>query len=72
MGEDRLAAATAGDDYELLFAAAADQAQAILALAEEIGLPFSRIGTFAAGSGLSLTERGAPVSRPARLGFEHG
>ena len=71
-GEDRLAAATAGDDYELLFAAAPDQAPAILALGEEIGLPFSRIGGFAAGTGLSLTKDGAPVPLPARLGFEHG
>ena len=71
-GESRLEAATAGDDYELLFAAAPDRAGRILALAEEIGLPFSRIGSFAAGAGLGLTERGAPVELPDRLGFEHG
>ena len=67
-----LAAATAGDDYELLFTAAADKAAAILALAEEIGLPLSRIGRCTAGAGLSLSDRGAPVPLPARLGFEHG
>jgi len=67
-----LAAATAGDDYELLFTAAADKAAAILALAEEIGLPLSRIGRCTAGAGLGLTDRGAPVPLPARLGFEHG
>ncbi len=72
LGEARLDAAGAGDDYELLFAADGGQAGVILALAEEIGLPFSRIGRFAAGSGLVLTERGAPVAPPARLGFEHG
>jgi thiamine-monophosphate kinase len=72
LGEARLAAATAGDDYELLFAAPPDAAPAILALAEEIGLPFSRIGGFAAGAGLSLTEDGTPVTLPDRLGFEHG
>jgi len=71
-GEARLEAATAGDDYELLFAADPGQAAAILALAEEIGLPLSPIGSFAAGAGLSLTEDGAPVPLPARLGFEHG
>ncbi len=71
-GEARLEAATAGDDYELLFAAGPDASVAILALAEEIGLPFSRIGRFEAGAGLSLTDRGAPVPPPARLGFEHG
>ncbi len=71
-GEARLEAATAGDDYELLFAASPDRAAALLALAEEIGLPFTRIGAFAAGAGLGLTEHGAPVPLPARLGFEHG
>ena len=42
LGDDRAArlrAATAGDDYELLFAAPADAAPTILALAEELGLP---------------------------------
>ena len=71
-GEARLEAATAGDDYELLFAARPDAAPNVLALAEEIGLPFSRIGRFEAGAGLTLTERGAPVPLPETLGFEHG
>ena len=71
-GEARLEAATAGDDYELLFATRPDAAPAVLALTEEIGLPLSRIGRFADGAGLTLTERGAPVPVPARLGFEHG
>ncbi|HEV2815961.1 MAG TPA: thiamine-phosphate kinase [Allosphingosinicella sp.] len=67
-----LEAATAGDDYELLFATRSDRAAAILALGEEIGLPFSRIGRCAAGAGLSLSDAGEPVALPARLGFEHG
>jgi len=71
-GEARLDAAGAGDDYELLFATDGSRAGAILALAEEIGLPFSRIGRFAAGEGLVLSDRGAPIPLPARLGFEHG
>jgi thiamine-monophosphate kinase len=71
-GETQLEAVTAGDDYELLFAAAPDQGPAILALSEEIGLPLTRIGGFAAGTGIALTEDGAPVPLPARLGFEHG
>jgi len=73
-GEDRaarLAAATAGDDYELLFAAASDDAPAILALADELGLPLSRIGGFEAGAGLVLTHESEPVTLPERLGFEH-
>jgi thiamine-monophosphate kinase len=71
-GEQRLDAASAGDDYELLFAADPARAPSILALAEELGLPLSRIGLFDAGGGLSLTEHGVPVDPPARLGFEHG
>ena len=67
----RLEAATAGDDYELLFAAPAAAARAILSLADEIGLPLSRIGSFAAGSGLMLTDSGEAVALPERLGFEH-
>jgi thiamine-monophosphate kinase len=69
--ETRLAAAAAGDDYELLFAANPARAPAILALAEEIGLPLSRVGRFAAGSGLALTDAGEPVDLPDSLGFEH-
>jgi thiamine-monophosphate kinase len=68
----RLDAATAGDDYELLFAARPAEAARILALAEEIGLPLSRIGEAAAGAGLRLHHRGGPVPLPARLGWEHG
>jgi len=72
LGEARLEAATAGDDYELLFATKAAAAPEILALADEIGLPLSRIGRFEAGAGLALTDRGEPVPLPATLGFEHG
>lgn len=72
LGEARLEAVTAGDDYELLFATKAAVASEILALADEIGLPLSRIGRFEAGAGLALTDRGEPVPLPARLGFEHG
>lgn len=68
----RIAAACAGDDYELLFAAGPDSSAALLALAEEIGLPLSRIGTIAAGAGLALTDQGEAVALPERLGFEHG
>lgn len=65
VGEDRaarLAAATAGDDYALLFAAAADFVPPLAA---------TRIGTLAAGSGLTLHDAGAPLALPGRLGFLH-
>ena len=74
-GEDRAArldAATAGDDYELLFTAPPAAAHGLLGLAEEIGLPLSRIGAFGPGRGLVLTDEGEIVPLPDRLGFEHG
>jgi thiamine-monophosphate kinase len=60
--ETRLAAAIAGDDYELLFA---------LPDGETPPVPATRVGAFAPGSGLSLTDRGGPVPLPASLGYEH-
>ncbi|WP_375395873.1 thiamine-phosphate kinase [uncultured Sphingomonas sp.] len=65
VGDDRaarLAAATAGDDYALLFAAAPGTVPPLAA---------ARIGTFAVGAGLSIEAAGEPVSLPDRLGFEH-
>ena len=69
--EARLFAATAGDDYELLFATSGDAGSDILRLAERIGLPLSRIGRCVEGAGLVLRDRGEPVPLPTRLGYEH-
>ncbi|MDB5698526.1 MAG: thiamine-monophosphate kinase [Alphaproteobacteria bacterium] len=74
-GEDlaaRLAAATAGDDYELLFAAPPALAEMLDDLATALGLPLTRVGRFAAGSGLTLSDGPEIVPLPIRLGFEHG
>jgi thiamine-monophosphate kinase len=68
----RLAAATAGDDYELLFAAPPAQAEALFALSAELGLPFTRIGSFAKGAGIALLHGGISIPLPERLGWEHG
>lgn len=59
----RFAAATAGDDYELLFAAAPGLALPCAA---------TRIGHFAAGTGLTLVDAGVAVALPAVLGYHHG
>lgn len=69
--EARLDAATAGDDYELLFAAPAARTGAILRLQEEIGLPLCPVGELAEGAGLSLADAGESVPLPTRLGWEH-
>jgi thiamine-monophosphate kinase len=70
--EARLEAATAGDDYELLFAAPPSRSAEILALADRLGLPLSRIGSAEAGEGLSLFDAGEALPLPSRLGWEHG
>jgi thiamine-monophosphate kinase len=57
---DRLAAATAGDDYQLLFAAPQD-----------FVTDATLVGTFSAGSGLDLHDSGTPVPLPPSLGYEH-
>ncbi|WEK44420.1 MAG: thiamine-phosphate kinase [Candidatus Sphingomonas colombiensis] len=61
-GWDVLAAATAGDDYQLLFAAAPGSA---------IPAPATRVGCFAEGTGLTLVDGDRAVPLPPRLGFEH-
>ena len=67
----RLFAATAGDDYELLFAAAPERAVDLLALADELGLALSRIGALGPGSGLRLHDGTEELELPDRLGWEH-
>ena len=65
-GEDRaarLAAAIAGDDYQLLFTGPADTRWPV---------PVTRVGICAEGRGLTLTDAGAPVPLPAQLGWLHG
>jgi thiamine-monophosphate kinase len=57
-----LAAATAGDDYELLFA---------LASGDEPPVGAFSVGHFDSGSGIALTWQGASIPLPASLGFQH-
>jgi thiamine-monophosphate kinase len=64
-----LAAATAGDDYELLFSAS--DTDAIGGIARGLSVPLTAIGRFAAGAGLKLRHRGAPVRHDGPLGWEH-
>ena len=66
----RLAAATAGDDYELLFAAPPETP--IATLSQSVGLRMTAIGRFADGAGLSIVDRDGAVPSPGRLGYEHG
>jgi thiamine-monophosphate kinase len=69
--EARLAAAAAGDDYELLFTTSPERAAEILALQDGLGLSLSRVGSLNEGAGLTLTDAGEAVPLPLRLGWEH-
>jgi thiamine-monophosphate kinase len=59
---DPLEAATAGDDYELLFTLPAGTAPPV---------PAIRIGIASTGTGLTLTTGGNPIPLPDRLGYRH-
>jgi thiamine-monophosphate kinase len=69
--EARLAAATAGDDYELLFSAPDVATQDLFALAEELSLPITPIGEVSEGEGLALRDGDDLLPLPASLGWEH-
>lgn len=60
---DRMAAVTAGDDYELLFALPAGVTPPVAA---------TRIGSFTTGSGLTLHDATGQIPLPERLGWQHG
>ncbi len=62
--EARLRAATAGDDYQLLFTSA-------LPL-PPLPVPVTRIGKMTVGEGLTLTDHHGPVPLPEKLGWLHG
>ena len=58
----RLAAATSGDDYALLFA---------MPPGARPPVPAALIGSFATGDGLTLRDGAETIPLPPRLGFEH-
>jgi thiamine-monophosphate kinase len=63
-------AASAGDDYELLFTTAPERREAIESAAHHAGSPVSWIGSVEAGSGVRLV---GPGGEPVSLtGYEHG
>jgi thiamine-monophosphate kinase len=60
-----------GDDYELLFTAAPDQAQAVQEAANDCNLPVTCIGRISAGQGLQVMDiHGVPMSRRF-VSFDH-
>lgn len=69
--DTRLAAASAGDDYQLLFAADANAAPAIREIASGLKVAATPIGHVGVGQGITLTHRAQRIALPARLGFVH-
>lgn len=68
----RLAAASAGDDYELLIAAPPASDNALLTLCERARLRLTRVGRVCAGEGLIIIGEGGTAVTAPRLGYEHG
>lgn len=69
--EARLAAATAGDDYELLLSAPTTSMSALQAASQATGVSLSRIGSIVEGDGMKLSDAAGAVRLPQRLGYEH-
>jgi thiamine-monophosphate kinase len=69
--DTRLAAASAGDDYQLLFTADANAASAIRDIASGLNVAATPIGHVGVGRGITLTHRAQRIALPARLGFMH-
>ena len=61
----RLAAAVAGDDYQLLWAVPPARREAATMIGVEIGY-------FGNGAGIIVKDRGGAVPLPATIGYEHG
>lgn len=73
-GEDARAvvrAATAGDDYEIAFAAPPSAEAAIMDAARLAAVPVTRIGRVEPGSGVALLDADAREIAVARAGFTH-
>jgi thiamine-monophosphate kinase len=69
--DTRLAAATAGDDYQLLFSADASEAAAIREIAARTGVAVTPVGHAGVGAGLTLIHKAQRIALPERLGFTH-
>lgn len=69
--DTRLAAATAGDDYQLLFTADPGAAVAIREIAAGLNAMVTPLGHAGVGEGIMLTHRAQRIALPDHLGFMH-
>lgn len=64
-------ALTGGDDYELCFAAAAEDAEHIAQALHAVATPVTCIGAFEAGAGVRCRRDGAPFAVAVSGGYKH-
>jgi len=69
--DTRLAAATAGDDYQLLFTADPAATPAIREIGAALNVAVTPIGRAGVGEGIMLTHRAQRIALPERPGFMH-
>lgn len=70
--QDRLFAATAGDDYRLLFAANPSRRDEINIVASSLNIALTEVGFCTDGAGISISDGGCALPLPPKLGYEHG
>lgn len=72
-GDDsaRIAAATGGDDYEIVFTAPAEAAEVVQAAARAGGVTVTEIGHVLPGAGVALLDAAGRDIAPERKGFTH-
>lgn len=69
--DTRLAAVTAGDDYQLIFTADPGAAGAIREIGAGLDVAVTAVGHVGVGEGIMLTHRAQRIAPPERLGFMH-
>jgi thiamine-monophosphate kinase len=62
---------TGGDDYELLFTAPADASAQLMAIANQTGIPITRIGSVQPGSGVTLVDKAGMPIPFTKGGWQH-
>lgn len=60
-----------GDDYELCFTAPASQRDAVIAAADTVHVPVTRVGRIESAAGLRLTDAGGSPLEPGVSSFDH-
>ena len=63
---------TGGDDYELLFTAPPKAEAKLHALAKKTGVPITRIGDIAAGTGVRVVDAAGRDMQLRKTGYTHG